>query len=167
MAKANPEYQSVFDKLYDWLQQAKKDEVLNISNWVAKANEYIKAAEEISVNEYQLSVDDFKRDLFGFHRANSEGEGQTEQHSLYLRSIKEGMWQHLSHMTDQSQVEWSELLDDFDHDGIYKTGDAIGFGRLECQQCGQTVDILHASTVTSCITCSGNEFKRTPLKQAK
>lgn len=160
MAKENPEYQSVFDKVYDWLQQAKKDEVAHIMNWVAKANEYIKAAEDISVNEYQLSVDDFKRDLFGFYSANKQAEPQ----SLYVKSLKEGMWQHLSHMTDQSQVEWSELVDDFEHDGVYKTGDAIGFGRLECQQCGQSVDILHASTVTSCITCSGNSFIRTPLK---
>ncbi|TRX57358.1 zinc ribbon-containing protein [Thalassomonas sp. M1454] len=160
MAKANPEYQSVFDQIYDWLKQAKKDEVAQIMNWVEKANEYIKAAEAISVNEFQLSVDDFKRDLFGFHH-NSQPK---QEQSLYLQSVKEGMWQHLADMTDQSQVEWSELLDDFEHDGIYKTGDAIGFGQLECQQCGQSVDILHASTVTSCITCAGNEFKRKPLK---
>ncbi len=156
MNKPNSNYQNVFDKIYLWLQKAKEDELNSIKNWVAKAEEYIQAAEELSVNEYQLSVDNFKRDLLGLYKIDPKDS----ENSLYLASLQEGMWQHLAHMTDQSQVEWSELVDDFEHDGIYQEGDVIGFGQLVCQNCEHVVDIYHAVTVVPCTECGGTTFTR-------
>lgn len=156
MTKPNPNYQSVFDKVYDWMKEAKNEELNSISQWVSKAEEFISAAEALSVNEYQLSVADFKQDLLGFYRQNKEDA----DNSLYLKSIQEGMWQHLAKMTDQSQVEWAELVDDFEHDGAYQEGDVIGFGQLICQNCAHEVDILHASTVVSCTNCGHTKFSR-------
>ncbi|KGJ97181.1 zinc ribbon-containing protein [Thalassotalea sp. ND16A] len=156
MSEKNKEYQSVFDKIYLWLKDAKKSEIQSIQQWVNKADEIITAAEQVSINEYQLSVNSFKQDLLGFYQHNKDDA----ENSLYLTSISEGMWQHLAKMTDQTQIEWSELVDDFDHDGTYQTGDTIGFGRIQCQGCGRTVDITHASTVVQCPDCGGHEYSR-------
>ncbi|WP_371377082.1 zinc ribbon-containing protein [Thalassotalea aquiviva] len=156
MNKPNQQYQNVFDKISRWLKEASKDEKLSIMNWVHQADEYIKAAEDISVNEYQLSVKDFKRDLLGFYKSLK----QDAEQSLYLKSLQEGMWQHLAHMTDQSQVEWSELLEDFNHDGVYQAGEVIGFGQIICQQCQHQIDIHHATTILPCPKCQGKTFTR-------
>lgn len=160
MSKQNEHYQGVFDKVYAWLQQAKKDEVKSIMNWVSKADDIIKAAEKLSVDEYQLSVDDFKRDLLGFYRHSQQQTSAEFKQSLYVATLQEGMWQHLANMTDLAQVEWSELIDDFNHDGVYRTGDVIGFGTIVCQNCNKHFDILHASTVIPCPDCGANDFTR-------
>ena len=73
------------------------------------------------------------------------------------------MWANLAQLTDKSQVEWAELVDDFEHDGIYKVGDVIGFGELVCQQCNEKVHIMHASEVVACAKCGGESFTRMPL----
>jgi hypothetical protein len=73
------------------------------------------------------------------------------------------MWASLANLTDKSQVEWAELVDDFDHDGIYKVGDVIGFGELVCEQCDEKIHIMHASEVAPCAKCGGNTFTRMPL----
>jgi len=73
------------------------------------------------------------------------------------------MWASIAHLTDKSQVEWAELVDDFEHDGIYKIGDTIGFGELVCQQCNEKTHIMHASEVVVCVKCGGDTFTRLPL----
>ena len=161
MNKKNENYQGVFDKIYTWLQQATKDEIKSIMNWVRKAEEVIKAAEHLSVNEYQLSVDDFKRDLVGLYRQSQQQTSEEFKQSLYVTALQEGMWQHLANMTDLAQIEWSELIDDFNHDGVYHAGDVIGFGTIVCQNCNKHFDILHASTVIPCPDCGATEFTRT------
>ncbi len=160
MSEYNPGYQNIFDKIYAWLRQAKKDEVQSIMNLVDKADEFITAAEEVSVNEYQLSVDVFKQDLLGFYD-NYQAEAEK---SWYLKSLQEGMWQHLAKMTDKSQIEWSELVDDFNHDGVYHAGDVIGFGTVICQGCDKETDILHASTLLPCIECGSKNFTRKAIQ---
>lgn len=161
MSEKNSNYQNVFDKIYLWLKDAKNDEVKSIVQWVNKADEFINAAEQVSINEYQLSVESFKQDLLGFYQHNKTDA----ENSLYLNAISEGMWQHLANMTDQTQVEWTELVDDFNHDGTYKTGDLIGFGRIQCQGCGRQVDVTHASTVIQCPSCGSNEYSRQAFTQ--
>lgn len=161
MSKKNTQYQSVFDSVYSWLKKAKPEEMKSIGQWLNKAEEVIQAAEDVSVNEYQLSLTSFKQDLLAFYQHNKNDA----QKSLYLKTLGEGMWQHLAQMTDQTQVEWSELIDDFNHDGTYKTGDLIGFGRIVCQDCGRAVDITHASVVIQCPDCGCNDYTRHALNE--
>ncbi|WP_371188992.1 zinc ribbon-containing protein [Thalassotalea maritima] len=161
MTEQNQQYQGVFDRLSAWLDKAAPDEMHSIRQWVNKAEEFIDAAADVSVNEYQLSVDSFKNDLLGFYRHYQ----QDAEESLYLDAVQEGMWQHLANMTDTTQVEWQEFLDDIDHDGVYRSGDVIGFGRLSCNGCGRVVDITHASTVIDCPKCGHNTYSRQLFKR--
>ena len=54
-------------------------------------------------------------------------------------------------------------VEDFEHDGIYKAGDIIGFGELVCQQCDEKIHIMHVSEVAVCAKCGGESFTRLPL----
>ena len=156
MADKNPQYQGLFDKIYDWLRTASNADKSKVSQWVNKAEEFINAAEQLSVSEYQLSLTNFKQDLLAFYNQQK----QDANNSLYLQSINEGMWQQLAHITDQTQIEWSELVDDFEHDGVYHSGDLIGFGRVSCEQCGHIIDITHASKLINCLECGSNKYNR-------
>ncbi|NMP16842.1 hypothetical protein [Thalassotalea sp. HSM 43] len=156
MAEKNQQYQSLFDRIGDWLNEAAPNEMNNVKQWVSKAEQLIDAAADVSVNEYQLSIDSFKHDLFGFYRHYQ----QDAEQSLYLVGLQEGMWQHLANMTDQTQVEWQEFLDDIDHDGVYKSGDLIGFGRIICTNCQHKMDITHACKVIDCPNCGHTSYIR-------
>ena len=77
--------------------------------------------------------------------------------------LNETFWSNLAQLTDKSQVEWAGLVADFEHDGIYKAGDVIGFGELVCQQCDEKIHIMHVSEVGVCAKCGGDSFTRLPL----
>ena len=69
----------------------------------------------------------------------------------------------MAQITDKSQVEWSELMDDFQHQDGYHVGDYVGFGQLQCQACQHCITYSHANVVTDCIACGGKDFHRLSL----
>ncbi|TLU67708.1 hypothetical protein FE810_01805 [Thalassotalea litorea] len=159
MSEKHPKYQSFYKRMSKWLTELREDEEKSFKTLVEKGEEYLQAAEDLSVNEYQLSLQGFKNDLQQFYQ---EYKQQAEQ-SLYLKNIREGIWFQLAQLTDKSQVEWSELEEDFEHKGIYHSGELIGFGQLRCIQCEHKVDIVHPSKIIPCVQCNGEEFERLPL----
>ncbi|WP_394175460.1 zinc ribbon-containing protein [Thalassotalea litorea] len=159
MSEKHPEYQSFYERMSKWLHELREDEGKTFKNLVEKGEEYLQAAEDLSVNEYQLSVQGFKNDLRQFYQ---EYKQQAEQ-SPYLKNLREGVWMQLAKMTDKSQVEWSELEDDLEHKGIYHSGELIGFGQLRCINCDHTVVIVHPSKIIPCVKCNAQEFERQPL----
>ncbi|MDN3652562.1 hypothetical protein QWY77_07260 [Thalassotalea ponticola] len=156
MSEKKQHYDSLVERVNDWLGQAAPAEMKSIEQWVEKAEQLLDAAAQVSVTEYQLSIDSFKRDLLGFYHSYQHDA----QHSTYLANLQEGMWHHLANLTDQTQIEWAEFVADVEHDGVYKTGDVIGFGQLVCMQCRHVIDICHATEVTDCPKCGHNRFIR-------
>lgn len=123
----------VYQNLSDWLDEMKEIQKPRINELVNQAKAYTKTAEGMTEEKLNQFVDNFTYDLHDFYQLN-----QAEiKHSIYLNLLNERMWASLAHLTDKSQVEWAELVDDFEHDGIYKVGDIIGFGELVCQQCNE------------------------------
>ncbi|QDP00846.1 zinc ribbon-containing protein [Thalassotalea sp. PS06] len=159
MSEKHPKYQSFYERMSNWLKEFREEEEKTIENLVEKGEEYLQAAEDLSVNEYQLSLQGFKNDLQQFYQEYKEQANQ----SVYLKNIREGIWLQLAQMTDKSQVEWTELEEDFQHKGIYHSGELIGFGQLRCVSCGHKIDVLHASKIIPCVKCDGEEFERLPL----
>ena len=150
----------LYQNISKWIEDTKEHEITQIVDVVEQAKAYLIAAETIPEREVKQFIDSFIYDLNEFYRQN-----QTQvKNSLYLSLMNESFWQLLASMTDKSQVEWSELIDDFEHNGIYRAGDSIGFGELECQKCHQTLSITHLSQVSSCIECDGQQFIRHPMK---
>lgn len=91
--------------------------------------------------DYQHSAEDFK-------------------HSAWYQALDNVAWNALASITDKSQVEWTEIGEDIQHQGRYFVGDEVGFGVLRCVRCGYQKELFHPAKVLSCANCEGEEFVR-------
>jgi len=148
-----------YDQLTEWFDDIKQHEITEIVDVVEKAKAIVIAAESLPEEKVKQFVENFKYDLKEFYQ---QYKSQVK-HSLYLGLLNERFWLTLVSVTDKSQVEWAELKDDFKHQSLYHSGDYIGFGELECQQCQQTMLLSHFTKIADCFTCGGNEFVRKGL----
>jgi len=149
----------IYQELSNWLDEVKTLQKPRVTELVKLAKLYAKAAEHMSQEKVNQFTDNLKHDLHDFYLQNQS----QAQHSIYLGLLNESFWANLAQLTDKSQVEWAELVEDFDHDGVYKVGDIIGFGELVCQQCNEKIHIMHVSEVAECAKCGGESFTRLPL----
>ncbi len=159
MKQQQSRFQDVYRKLQVWLDDTNQHEVRSIVDFITKAKSILIAAEQIPEQQVKQFIDNLSYDLNEFYQ-----QSQSDiKHSLYLELLNESLWSTLSNITDRSQVEWSELVDDFQHQGLYQSGDYVGFGQLVCQQCQHNITYSHASTIVDCIECGGNSFQRVSL----
>lgn len=150
---------SNYDHLVHWFDDLKSHELTHVIELVEEAKKWVKSAESIPEEKYQQFIANFKLDLIEFYQ-----QSQSDiQHSLYLQLLKESFWKNLACVTDQARVEWAELQEDFVHDGLYKEGDYIGFGDVECLSCHHVQQVHHVTILSSCIKCNGNTFRRKSL----
>ena len=151
--------ESLHDKLATWLDDVKEHEVTEIVELVETFKRYLTAAEEIPENSVKQFIDHFKADLVDFYHLNQ----QQAKESIYFGLMSETLWAALADVTDKSQVEWSELVDDFEHDGDYEAGQLIGFGILSCKQCQDRRTYHHLSEIVPCPECNNTHFRRIPF----
>ncbi|MBU2871086.1 zinc ribbon-containing protein [Colwellia sp. E2M01] len=159
MSQQNDYFADVYKKLNNWLVEMKIQQKPNIDEFIKQAKLYAGAIESMSEEKLQQFTANLKYDLHDFYQLN---KNQAE-HSVYLGLLNEALWENLAKLTDKSQVEWAELVDDFDHDGVYKSGDFIGFGELQCEQCDAKISITHFSEINDCAHCGSSDFIRQPL----
>ncbi|MCI2283616.1 zinc ribbon-containing protein [Colwellia sp. MSW7] len=149
----------IYQDLSNWLDEAKELQKPKVVELLKQAKLYAKAAEELSEEKVNQFTDNLKYDLHDFYQQNQS----QAKNSTYLGLLEETLWSNLAQLTDKSQVEWAELVEDFEHDGIYNTGDIIGFGELVCLQCNEKLHIMHMGEVPECANCGGTSFSRLPL----
>ncbi len=149
MAEFKQKYQQWLNNLTQALQQAEQQQVDNLLQLSATLKAYLKAGKELSAYETQLFLETFKRQ-------SAEAD---ETPSFW----PEALWQEISLITDRTQVEWSELLEDFKHKGVYYQGEIVGMGRYCCQQCQHTIDYTHPAELLACSHCGGVQFFRDGL----
>lgn len=152
-------FSQFYSRLSSWLTDVKRNEITHIVELVEHAKTVALAAEQIPEEKLQQFISNFIFDLREFYLQNQ----QQMQHSIYLDLMSESFWAVMANITDKSQVEWAELTDDFKHDGLYQTGDMIGFGQLECTQCKKTLLISHLSEIGDCLYCGHHYFFRKSL----
>lgn len=150
---------SYYTDFLSWIEDTKQHEITQIVDLVEQAKVWIKSAESIPEDKCVQFIDNLTLDLQEFYQ-----QSQSEfKHSLYVTLVSETFWSNVALMTDQTQVEWAGLLDDFEHQGIYKVGDFIGFGEIECLSCHHIHSIYHLVEITPCIKCNGSTFTRKSL----
>lgn len=159
MSQQKSNLTDIYNKLNAWLDDFKTSSKPQAIQLLREAKRYAGAAEDMSEEKLKQFVDNLKYDLHDFYQLNKT----QADNSFYLGLLKETLWENLGQLTDKSQVEWAELVDDFEHNGRYHSGDFIGFGELKCQECLEHITILHFSEVTDCIHCGAKEFERLPL----
>ncbi|WP_155866691.1 hypothetical protein [Colwellia sp. PAMC 21821] len=159
MKKEQSSVKEVYQKLQTWLEDTKENEVRSIAGFLEQAKAIVIAAEQIPEQKVKQFIANLQYDLSDFYQ-----QYQADiKHSVYLEILHESLWENLAKITDKSQVEWSELMDDFQHKDGYHVGDYVGFGQLQCQTCLHCVTYSHANVVTDCINCGGKDFNRLSL----
>ena len=160
MSYPNDYFADIYQKLNGWLSEVKDTQKPHVDEFVKQAKLYANAAETMSEEKLHQFTENLKYDLHDFYQLNRS----QAKSSVYLGLLNEALWEQLAKLTDKSQVEWAELVDDFSHDGLYQSGDFIGFGELQCEQCDEKTTIMHFSEISDCVHCGASSFIRLPLK---
>ena len=155
----NDFFSQIYGRLSNWLTDVKRHELTHVVELVEHSKMLLRAAEQLPEEKIDQFVDNLVYDLKEFYLQHQ----QEAKHSLYLSLMSESFWAVMANITDKSQVEWAELLDDFEHDGLYQQGDIIGFGIIECTQCQKTLQISHLTKISECLHCGHHYFFRKSL----
>lgn len=155
-------YLKVLEKFTERLSETGKISAEGIENAFHRAVEYIGAASDLTRDELALVHQYLKRDLQTFaDQYQREGEGF--KRSPFYLALENTIWHQLAELTDKTQLEWQEVVDDLHHHGQYKAGEWVGLGHLICEQCGATETFYYPTKLPSCPRCDGETFIRKPL----
>ncbi len=155
MPKRKHGYEEKFNEVVETIKHSPEElnKVLETSGEVAQA------AKDMTKDELSLISAYMRADLKEF-----ADNFQESKESPFSIMVTDSIWQALLDITDKTKVEWVELFEDLDHQGIYKTGDVIGLGHLVCEKCGHKTQYIHPTVIESCCKCGCNEFTRIALK---
>lgn len=148
MADFSDKYQRWLNELAAMLKQTREEQVSQLVQWSETIRAYLKAGKDLSAYETQLFLETLKR--------QSDADLQP---SIW----PEALWYELSLITDKTQVEWQELLEDLHHHGVYLQGERVGMGLYRCNACGQTQSFFHPDELSCCADCGGQQFSRLGL----
>jgi hypothetical protein len=156
MSKQKSRYQSLLDNLSDWVLQSAKQDMLTMVDLVEQAKAYLRAAEDLSLEEIYTLENYLLRDLKAFSQRLSEDTNN----SLWWQNAKYEIWQTIGRMSDRSKVEFFEMYEDVAHHGTYKVGELVAIGELNCDKCDHSLQIDGVQRIQSCIKCEGDTFSR-------
>ena len=155
MPKRKTSYEEMIEDVVDNLKHSPEE----LQHILEKSGQVVEAANDMTKDEMALISAYVKSDLKEF-ADNSEA---SKSGPFYLM-IAKSVWQGLLEITDRTKVEWVELFQDLEHQGIYTTGEMIGLGVLVCEECGHKTEYNHPTTISACPKCGHNTFNRQPLK---
>lgn len=141
-----------------------------LKNGERDIDELVKSAEQRLDNLGQLTQDEIeqvtqavRRDLEEFARSYEESQEELTD-SVFMRVIKESIWQELADITDKTQLEWREVFKDVSHHGIYHSGEVVGLGNLVCERCHHHIACYTPEVLPRCPKCGHDQFQRRPFE---
>ena len=155
MPKRTSDYEEKFAEVVETIKQSPEE----LNHVLETSGEVAHAASDMTKDELALISAYLKSDLKEFAQEYEESKSGP----FYLM-IANSIWQGLLDITDRTKVEWLELFQDLEHQGIYKAGDVIGLGNLVCEKCGHKTQYSHPTVIEPCSECGCEEFTRVPLK---
>ncbi|MDG3087418.1 zinc ribbon-containing protein [Vibrio hannami] len=155
MPKRKAGYEEKFEEVVETLKHSPEE----INKVFEASEEVANAASDMTKDELSLISAYMKSDLKEFSENYEESKS-----SPFSIMIADSMWQALIDITDKTKIEWIEMFEDIEHQGIYKTGDVIGLGHLVCEKCGHKAQYIHPTVIEPCAKCGADEFSRIPLK---
>jgi rubrerythrin len=155
MPKRKAGYEEMIDEVVDNLKHSPEE----VQHVLEKSGQVVEAANDMTKDELALISAYVKSDLKEF----AENYEESKSGPFYLM-IANSIWQGLLDITDRTKVEWLELFQDLEHQGVYSAGEMIGLGVLVCEKCGHKTEYNHPTTITPCIKCNHKSFSRQSLK---
>lgn len=143
-----------------WQQQSEPGDLNQFVKQGMAAYRYSSDISEQQLNEIENQL---RVDLTAFIESMAPSTEDYRDSPQFL-AIQGTLWQWLWQISDNSQVEWQELAEDFQHDGVYHSGEVVGLGRLECNKCKHHLYYYHPDILPTCPECNSNQFKRIPLR---
>jgi predicted Zn-ribbon and HTH transcriptional regulator len=159
MSKQKTGYNAVLERVMNVLERSPEE----FEHWAKSSEEVVDAASDMTKDELALISSYVKRDMKEFAQ-NYEESKTTFPDSPFYRLISDSMWHALLEITDKTQVEWKEVFDDLEHQGVYQAGEVVGLGILVCEKCGHREQFNHAQIIQPCTHCDNKEFTRVSLK---
>ncbi|MFT6991945.1 MAG: hypothetical protein ACJASL_003942 [Paraglaciecola sp.] len=156
MGKQQSRYQSLLQDLSDWVLQSAKQDMLTMVDLVNQAKAYLRAAEDLGLDEIYTLENYLLRDLKAFSQRLSVDANE----SWWWHNTKYEIWQTIARMSDRSKLEFFEMYEDVAHHGTYKVGELVAIGELNCDKCGHSHQINGVQRIQSCIRCGGDTFSR-------
>nr|WP_113864670.1 zinc ribbon-containing protein [Brenneria salicis]NMN92240.1 zinc ribbon family protein [Brenneria salicis ATCC 15712 = DSM 30166]RBP67576.1 zinc ribbon family protein [Brenneria salicis ATCC 15712 = DSM 30166]RLM32437.1 hypothetical protein BHG07_01025 [Brenneria salicis ATCC 15712 = DSM 30166] len=135
----------------------------DIDELVQSARETLQESADLTQKEIEQVIQAIRRDLGEFARSYSESQEEMSD-SVFMRVIKESLWQELADITDKTQLEWHQIFNDVNNHGIYHSGEVVGLGDLVCEKCFHHMAFYTPEILPRCPKCSHDQFHRQPFQ---
>lgn len=155
MQKQKASYEALLAEVVETLKHSPEE----LEKILETSGQVIAAANDLTQDELALISAYIKADLKAF----SEQYQQSTTSPFYLMIVN-SLWQGLLDITDRTKVEWVELFQDLEHQGIYHAGELIGLGHLICEHCNHKIEYNHPTEIVPCLRCGHKLFTRQPLQ---
>lgn len=159
MNKVAQYYRQWVAALTERLKNGERD----IDALINSAEKQLNKAEDLTRDEVEQIKRAVRRDLEEFARSCEESKDELSD-SVFMRVIKESLWQELADITDKTQLEWREVFKDVSHHGVYHSGEVVGLGHLVCEKCHYTLDFYTPEVLPLCPKCGHDQFHRKPFQ---
>ncbi len=159
MNKVAQFYRELVSTLSERLRSGERD----IDALVEQARVRISQSGELTHREVETLTKAIRRDLEEFARSYEESHDELTD-SVFMRVIKESLWQELADITDKTQLEWREVFQDLNHHGVYQSGEVVGLGNLVCEKCHHHLAVYTPDVLPRCPKCGHDQFQRRPFE---
>lgn len=159
MNKVAQFYRELVATLTERLRNGERD----IDALVEQARERVTQTGELTRTEVEEVTRAVRRDLEEFARSYDESQDEIAD-SVFMRVIKESLWQELADITDKTQLEWREVFQDLNHHGVYQSGEVVGLGNLVCEKCHHHIAVYTPDVLPLCPKCGHDQFQRRPFE---
>ena len=159
MNKVAQFYRELVSTLSERLRSGERD----IDALVEQARVKISQSGELTHREVETLTKAVRRDLEEFARSYEESQDELTD-SVFMRVIKESLWQELADITDKTQLEWREVFQDLNHHGVYHSGEVVGLGNLVCEHCHYHLAVYTPDILPRCPKCGHDQFQRRPFE---
>ncbi|MCS2150537.1 zinc ribbon-containing protein [Scandinavium manionii] len=155
MNKVAQYYRELVTTLTERLRNGDRD----IDALVEQARARVSQTGELTRTEVEELTRAVRRDLEEFAISYNESQDELKD-SVFLRVIKESIWQELADITDKTQLEWREVFQDLNHHGVYHSGEVVGLGNLVCEKCHFHLAVYSPDVLPLCPKCGHDQFQR-------
>ena len=159
MNKVAQYYRELVASLTERLRNGERD----VDALVAQARQRVSQTGELTRTEIEELTRAVRRDLEEFARSYEESQDDVID-SVFMRVIKESLWQELADITDKTQLEWREVFQDLNHHGGYHSGGGGGLGKLVGEKCHFHLAIYTPDVLPLCPKCGHDQFQRRPFE---
>ena len=153
------DYQYFLTRFKAWLKDVNDHELKGAQNAFRDFQNEVGALGRYSKEQIKDYTYYISRDLEQAKQQWQEKDIDTE---LAKAEFSEEWWLTLSHLVDKTQLEWSLLQNDFQHNGVYAQGEWVAFGEFKCRKCGESTYVTHPVQLSACSACDAFEFTRLP-----